>query len=100
MLIQSYKVGSVYLEVLVFKGEIHWQGGTVMVSTVLYAEMIWHLICHASLALKYRQKGITVTFPYLQGMHSKTPRGFQKPPVGLKSSVSVFSTQTSMISSM
>ena len=52
MLIQSYKVGSVYLEVLVFKGEIHWQGGTVMVSTVLYAEMIWHLICHASLALK------------------------------------------------
>ena len=96
--LQSYNVGFVNLEVLVFEGEIHWQGGTMMVSTALYAEMIWHLICHASLALM--QKGIAVTFPYLQGIRSKTPRGCQKPPVGLKSSISVFSTQTSMISPM
>lgn len=88
--LQSYNVGFVNLEVLVFEGEIHWQGGTMMVSTALYAEMIWHLICHASLALM--QKGIAVTFPYLQGMRSKTPRGCQKPPVGLKSSICVLHT--------
>ena len=73
MLIQSYKVGSVYLEVLVFKGEIHWQGGTVMVSTVLYAEMIWHLICHASLALKQQTKRHYSHFPLSTGHAFQDP---------------------------